>query len=159
MNGIALLKFLSKHISKDILNMSYKMYVRPHLDYGGVIFHNSRTYLMDLIEQVQYKVALVVSGCWQGTSRVKLYNELGWESLADRRWLRRLAYFYKIVNGQTPGYLYKHIPPHHDVRYDLRKRREFVNPNKRTARYKNSFSHTVSLNGKNLVRKLSHYRL
>ena len=59
MNGIALLKFLSKHISKDILNMSYKMYVRPHLDYGDVIFHNSRTYLMDLIEQVQYKAALL----------------------------------------------------------------------------------------------------
>ena len=65
MNGVALLKFLSKHVSKDVLNMSYKMYVRPHLDYGDVIYHNSRTYLMDLIEQVQYKAALVVSGCWQ----------------------------------------------------------------------------------------------
>ena len=116
--------------------MSYKMYVRPQLDYGDVIFHNSRTYLMDLIEQVQYKAALIVSGCWQGTSWVKLYNELGWESLSDIRWLRRLTYFYKIGNRQTPEYLYKHIPPHHDVQYDLRKRREFVNPNKRTARYK-----------------------
>ena len=36
--------------------MSYKMYVRPHLDYGDVIYHNSRSYLMALIEQVQYKV-------------------------------------------------------------------------------------------------------
>ena len=115
------------------------MYARPHLDYGDVISHNSRTYLMDLTEQVQYKAALVVSGCWQGTSRVKLYNKLGWESLSDRRWLRRLTYFYKIVNRQTPEYLYKHIPPYHEVRYDLRKRREFVNPNKRTARYKNIF--------------------
>ena len=42
MNGISLLKFLSKYISKDILNMSYKMYVRPHLDYGDVIYHNQR---------------------------------------------------------------------------------------------------------------------
>ena len=24
---------------------------------------------MDLIEHVQYKVAFIVSGCWQGTSR------------------------------------------------------------------------------------------
>ena len=44
---------------------------------------------MDLIERVQYKAALIVSGCWQGTSRVKLYDELGWESLSDRRWARR----------------------------------------------------------------------
>ena len=33
-----------------------------------------------LIEQVQYKVALIVSGCWQGTSRETLYDRLGWES-------------------------------------------------------------------------------
>ena len=139
MNGISLLKFLSKYVSKDILNISYKMYVRPHLDYGDVIFHNSRVYLMELLEQVQYKAALVVSGCWQGTSRVKLYNELGWESLSDRRWLRRLTYFYKILNRQTPEYLYRHIPPLRNVPYDLRNRREFVNPNKRTLRYENSF--------------------
>ena len=139
MNGVALLKYLSKYVSKDILNMSYKMYVRPHLDYGDVIFHNSRSYLMDLLEQVQYKAALIVSGCWQGTSREKLYNELGWESLADRRWFRRLTYFYKIRNRLTPGYLYDNIPPKRDVSYSLRQCREFANPNKRTLRYENSF--------------------
>ena len=52
----------------------------------------------------QYKAALIVSGCWQRTSRVKLYEELGWESLADRRWGRRMALYYKIVNGLTPAY-------------------------------------------------------
>ena len=52
MNGISPLKFLSKYVSKDILNMSYKMYVRPHLDYGDVIYHNQRANLMDLLEQV-----------------------------------------------------------------------------------------------------------
>ena len=35
MKGIALLKFLSKYVSKDVLNMSYKLYVHPHLDYDG----------------------------------------------------------------------------------------------------------------------------
>ena len=38
---------------------------------------------MNLLEQVQYKAALIVSGCWQGTCRVKLYDELGWESLSE----------------------------------------------------------------------------
>ena len=32
---------------------------------------------MDLIERVQYKTALIVSGCWHGTSRETLYDELG----------------------------------------------------------------------------------
>ena len=83
MNGISLLKFLSKYVSKDILNMSYKMYVRSHLDYGDVIYHNRRANLMNLLEQVQYKAALGVSGCWQGTSREKIYSELDLESLSD----------------------------------------------------------------------------
>ena len=42
---------------------------------------------MKLVEQVQYKT---------GTNRNKLYEELGWESLSDRRWFHRLTVFYKI---------------------------------------------------------------
>ena len=45
--------------------------IRPHLDYGDVIYHNQRADLMNLIERVQYKAALIVSGCWLGTSREK----------------------------------------------------------------------------------------
>ena len=33
------------------------MHVLPHLDYGDVVYHNSRTDLMDLIERVQYQAA------------------------------------------------------------------------------------------------------
>ena len=61
------------------------MYVRPHLEYGDVIFHGQRAELMKLIERVQYKTAIIVSGCWQRNSQDKLYHELGWESLSDRR--------------------------------------------------------------------------
>ena len=87
--GVSLLKSLSKYVNRNVLGTSYKLYVRPHLDYGDVIFHNQRMDLMDLIERVQYKAALIVSGCWQGTNRERLYEELGWESLSDRRWARR----------------------------------------------------------------------
>ena len=78
--GLSLLKYLSKYVSREILDLSYKLYVRPLLDYGDVIYHNQREDLMNLVEQVQYKAALIVTGCWQGTSRVKLYDELGWGS-------------------------------------------------------------------------------
>ena len=74
MKGVTLLKFLSTYVNRNVLDLSYKMYARPHLDYGDVIFHNQR---MDLMDRVQYKAALIVSGCWQGTSREKLYDELG----------------------------------------------------------------------------------
>ncbi len=138
MKGISLLKFLSKFVDRNVLSLSYKMYVRPHLDYGDVIFHNQRADLMDIIERVQYKAALIVSGCWQGTSREKLYNELGWESLSDRRWVRRLSLFYKISHGIAPSYLSDHIPKRNEISMYLRNRPNNP-PLTRTDRYGNSF--------------------
>ena len=57
---------------------------------------------------------------WKGTSRDKLYNELGWESLNLRRWSRRLIPFYKILNYLTPDYARHPIPPIRDLSYNFR---------------------------------------
>ena len=38
--GLGLLRFLSKYITRPVLDKIYKMYVRPHLDYGDIIYHN-----------------------------------------------------------------------------------------------------------------------
>ena len=138
MKGVNLLRMLSKYVDRNVLSLSYKMYVRPHLDYGDVIYHNQRSDLMDVVERVQYKAALIVSGCWQGTSRTKLYEELGWESLSDRRWLRRLTLFFKIKNNIAPNYLSAFIPQRNEIRMALRNRRENI-PFTRTERYENSF--------------------
>ncbi len=57
--------------------MTYKMHVRPHLDYGDVIYHNQSKESMTLLEKLQYQAGLIVCGCWQGSSRLKVYRELG----------------------------------------------------------------------------------
>ena len=43
--GVSLLKSLCKYVDRNVLDLSYRMYIRPHLDYGDVIFHNQRTLL------------------------------------------------------------------------------------------------------------------
>ena len=58
--GVSLLKYLSKYVDSKVFNLSYKLHVRPHLDYGNIIYHNQRSDIMKLIEQVQYKAALIV---------------------------------------------------------------------------------------------------
>ena len=62
--GPSHLRFLTKFVDRNVLSMSYKMYIRHHLDYGDVLYHNQRTDLMDLLERIQYKAALIVSGCF-----------------------------------------------------------------------------------------------
>ena len=37
--GIGLLRYLSKYLIRHTLNEIYKLYIRPHLDYGDVIYH------------------------------------------------------------------------------------------------------------------------
>ena len=64
-----------------------------------------------MIKSVQYNAALAITGAIRGTSKEKLYQELGFESLKDRRWMRRLCYLYEIVSIKQPAYLYDLIPP------------------------------------------------
>ena len=97
------------------------MYTQLHLNYGAVIYQIPQTVntfnssislnpLMEKIEQVQYNAALAITGSWRGTNRSKLFEELGWETLSDRRWSRRLIQLFKICNDITPQYLRTHLP-------------------------------------------------
>lgn len=148
--GIGLLRMLSKYLPRNALCQIYKSYVRSHLDYGDVIYHKpSKTndlffssYLstwMEKLESVQYSAALAVTGAWRGTSREKLYNELGWESLDNRRWCRRLTLFYKITNNLTPDYTRDPIPPLHQSEYSLRNQDVIGQLRPRAERFKSSF--------------------
>ena len=70
----------------------------------------SLNFRMRTLESIQYQAALAVTGAWKGTSTIKIYMELGWESLHHRRYFRRITQFYKIMNGLTPKYLLDPIP-------------------------------------------------
>ncbi|XP_057310565.1 uncharacterized protein LOC130648529 [Hydractinia symbiolongicarpus] len=92
-------------LTKSLLCI-YKSFIRPHLDYADVIYdqpHNDS--FCNKIESVQYNAALAITKAIRGTTRKRLYEEPGLESLTDRRWYHRLAFFFNIVSGTSPGYL------------------------------------------------------
>ena len=71
--GIGLLKYLSTYLPRHTLNELFKLYVRPHLDYGYVIYHIPAKVcefsqniflpnLMEKLESVQYSATLLPSG-------------------------------------------------------------------------------------------------
>ena len=62
------------------------------------------------LESVQYSACLAITGTIRGTSYEKLNQELGFEILKSRRWFRKLCLFYKIINNQSPSYLFDYIP-------------------------------------------------
>ena len=80
------MKRLSLILSRKSLLTIYKSFVRPNLDYADIIYDKPfNESFKRKIEMVQYKAALVITGAIKGTSRDRLYQELGLESLADRR--------------------------------------------------------------------------
>ena len=107
---IGLVKKLSIHLPREALLRIYNSFVRPNLDYGVIIFDkpNNESF-KSRIESIQYKACVAITGAIQGTSRERLYRELGLESLSDRCWFRKLTFFYKIVKGLSPRYLTKYV--------------------------------------------------
>ena len=62
------------------------------------------------MESILYNAALAITGAIRGSSREKLYQELGLESLQQRWWYRKLCYFFKLIKSKSPNYLFNNIP-------------------------------------------------
>ena len=115
------------------------MFVRPHIDYADVIYDKPNNELFKKrLESLQYNAALAITGCIRGSSMEKIFNELGLEYLADRRWLRRLSLFYKISKDSCPSYL-KQIVTLNQPIYNVRNPDEFRQINARTDLFRFSF--------------------
>ena len=88
---IGIMKRLSLTLSRKSLLTICKSFVRPILDYADIIYDKPfNESFKRKIEIVQYRATLVITGVIKGTSRDRLYQVLGLESLADRRWSRRI---------------------------------------------------------------------
>ena len=94
--GIGQIHRLREFLPRNSLVTIYKSHVRPHLDYGDVVYDRPGfSNFTKKLESIQYDACLAITGCFRGTSREKLYLELSLESLEDRRLMRRLIMFYK----------------------------------------------------------------
>ena len=83
----------------------------PHLDYGDVIYDEVYIKIFhQKLDSIQYNAYLFVSGAIRGSSREKLYQELGLESLQRRRWYGKLSLFYKVFKENKLVYLFNLIP-------------------------------------------------
>ena len=125
-------------------DLMYKTLVRSHFDYCDIIYHipsknGSLNPLMEEIEKVQYQAGLAITGAWQKSNRNTLYENLGWESLSDRRLTRRVLKLFKIKTNLTPSYLSEKLPPLREVMRRNGNQQIYRDIHCRTLRYKNSF--------------------
>ena len=106
-----LLHKLKKYLPRGSLVTIYKFFIRPHNDHGDVIFDQAyNKSFHESLESLQYNASLAITGAIRGTSKEKLYQELGLESHQHRRWFCKICNVYKIFKNQSPRYLYELLP-------------------------------------------------
>ena len=106
-----LLRKLQMILPRRLLVTIYKSFIGPHLAYGDIVFDQAFIKsFCDNWESIQCNALLAITGAIRGSSREKLYQEYGFESLHQRRWFHKLCTFYKIHKNQSLRYLYNLIP-------------------------------------------------
>ena len=91
-----------KHCSRQVKSATYTSVVRPVLEYASPVWDPYHEADIKALEQVQRRAARYVYNDY--TSRTPgcvtdMVNELGWESLQDRRQISRLCLLYKSHHG------------------------------------------------------------
>ena len=102
---IGLLRTFQQVLPRRSLITIYKAFIRPYLDCGDAIFNPAfNNYFHQRLESIQWNATLAIIGAIRGTS-IKIYQELGFESLQSRRLFRKLSLCYKIIKNKSPHYL------------------------------------------------------
>ena len=99
--SINLLRKLNLTLPRSPLLIIYKSFIRPHLDYGDIDYNQPNdSSLSEKIESLQCNAALAITGAIEGSSKEKAHQELGFDPLEDRRWMRKLCYLYKVISSK-----------------------------------------------------------
>ena len=85
----------------------HKAFIRPFLDHGGVLYDQAfSNSFQEKLDSIQYNVCLPLTGAVRGTTKEKFYQEMGLESLRDRRWWRKFYLFYKVLENENSKYFF-----------------------------------------------------
>ena len=115
----------------------YKAFIQTNLDYADIIYDKPNN--MNICNKIlRFNAALAITGAIRGSSKEKLYQELGFEYFSSRRWLRKLCLFYEIVVKKSPNYLYNYVSTVNQS-YQTRSSDKFLHMCCRTKYFANSF--------------------
>ena len=83
-------------LSRQTLDLLYKLTIRSVVDYALPVYYNSlRISELARIEKIQYQAGKLVTGAYHYTSKEKLNLELGWETIKKPWRLPKLEFFPK----------------------------------------------------------------
>ena len=116
---IGIIRKLQNVLPRSALLTIYKSFIRPHLDYGDIIYDKAFNESFHAkLESLQYDTTLAITGAIRWSSTEKIYEELDLES---RRWYRKMIFcinFSKVNHRHTFLILYQTAI--HNVKQEMR---------------------------------------
>ena len=94
-----ILNLLSFKLSRNSLEILYFTFVRSVLEYSNELFSNATKENLELFDKIQKRAGKI-----RGTSSIKIYTELSWESLQSRRENKMIILYSDILHDRTPSY-------------------------------------------------------
>ena len=145
---LGILKSLKYKLDRRTLEIIYKSYIRPIMEYADIVWDCPVNNLnsLDRLENIQLNAARVVTGATRRCSREALYKDTGWEKLHERRSFHRLTLMFTIVYNTAPQYLRTLLPDlvSNRTNYNLRNRNAINIPFGRLETTRNSFFPTTT---------------
>ena len=127
-----------KGLSRQCLDILYKLHVRSSIDYGISVFGPSlNNQQLEKLDNLQYRAAKIVTGALKFTSKENLQRELGWENTRTRIEYICLTQFHKIVHRETTPLIRDCLPPLLKSKYPTKRTFEYYKDKKRAL--ENSF--------------------
>ena len=109
--SINLLRRLSWFLPRSALQMYYKTYILPSLDYCDVVWTNCPLKLSAKLERLQNFAGRIILKVPKRTSATWVRKELGWSTLTARRKLHVATLMFKLKNNLAPNYLSELMTP------------------------------------------------
>ena len=78
---INILNHISRNVERKTLEILYKSFIRPGLEYSDIVFDNCTKEEQTHIESVHKRAGRIISGAIRGTSSNAIFTELGWENM------------------------------------------------------------------------------
>ena len=103
---------------RQSLETIYTSFIRPVLEYTGVVWDNYSQYEINALEKIQTEAARIATEATKLVALDMLYRQTGWESLEKKDGINiSYAFFFQMNTGVSPDYLSSLIPA--SVEYPL----------------------------------------
>ena len=102
---VNLLKRLKYILDRKALDILYKSFIRPLLEYGGIVWDGCGEQNKLNLKMFSMRLVALCVGAIKGTVRDHVYGELDWELLSSRCYRRRMMTFHSILYSYCPQHL------------------------------------------------------